>query len=242
MIQRRAALGGAVVALLLAGCETTEQESARIAKGLGHQTADATVTQIGSTNHAVRVLKSALVSSASGTAAALELTNTSATAQADIPILITATDAAGKAVYTNDTVGTSSPSGELSLLPARASAWWVDPNVLPSGGTPVHIIARIGKAGTVAPVSSATLSASRLKIGSNFIGPLIGGTVVNGSAASQTQIAIYAVALSDGHVVAAGQGALPTLGAHASSPFQVAVFGRPKGATAAVTVAPAHLG
>jgi hypothetical protein len=242
MIHRRAALSGALVALLLAGCETTEQESARIAKRLGHQTADAAVTQIAGTNRSVRVVKTALVRSASGTAAALELTNTSATAQADVPILITATDAEGKSVYTNDTVGTSSPSGEISLVPAHASVWWVDANVLAIGGAPVHVVARIGKAGAAAPASSPALTASHLKVGSNFVGPLIGGTVVNGSSAAQTELAIYAVALSDGHVVAAGQGALPTLGARASAPFQVTVFGKPKGAGATVTVAPAHIG
>jgi hypothetical protein len=242
MIQRRAAFASAIVAVLLAGCETTEQESARIAKTLGHQSTAVAVTKIAGTNREVRVDKAALVSSAGGTAAALELTNTSAKAQADVPILITVTDAAGKPVYTNDTVGTSSPSGELSLLPAHATVWWVDGNLLLSGGAAVHVVAQIGKATTVAPATTTTLSATHLNVGSNFVGPLIGGTVTNGSSAPQTQLAIYAVALSGGQVVAAGQSALPTLGGHASAPFQVTVVGKPKGATTAVTVAPAHIG
>jgi hypothetical protein len=243
MIDRGAAALAAALALVaLTGCETTEQESARIGARLSHVDTRVATTQIGASNPNIRVDTSTLVTSASGTAAALKLTNTSATAQADIPILITAIDAAGKVVYTNDTVGTSSPSGELSLLPAHASVWWVDANVLASGGTPVHVVARIGKPGAAAPASSAALSASHLTVGSNFIGPLIGGTVVNGSSAPQTQLAIYAVALSHGHVVAAGQSALPSLGAHASASFQATVIGKPKGATAAVTIAPARIG
>jgi uncharacterized lipoprotein YmbA len=242
MNQRRAACASVIVAVLLAGCETTEQQSARIAKTLGHQSTGAIDTQITGTNREVRVDQAVLVSSASGTAAALELTNTSATAQADLPILITVSDATGKPVYTNDAVGTSSPSGELSFLPAHATVWWVDGDLLLSGGAPVHIAARIGKAATATPAVPASLSATHLKVGSNFVGPLIGGTVTNGSSTAQTDLAIYAVALSDGHVVAAGQSALPTLGAHTSAPFQVTVVGKPKGATAVVTVAPAHIG
>jgi hypothetical protein len=237
-----AALAAALALVALAGCETTEQESTRIGARLSHENTRVATTQIGATNPNVRIKTAALVTSASGTAAALELTNTSAVAQADIPILITASDAAGKVVYTNDTVGTSSPSGELSLLPAHATVWWVDPNVLASGGTPTRLVVRIGKPGATTPAARGALSTSRLNIGSNFVGPLIGGTVVNGSSESLSELAIYAVAVSDGHVVAAGQGAQPSLGAHASTAFQVTVVGKPKGAMAAVTVAPAHIG
>jgi hypothetical protein len=234
------ALAAAAAVIALTGCESTEQESAQIAKRLGHQSADAQITQINGANAYVRVESAQIVSSSGANAVALELTNTSAKAQADIPILITVYDAAGKAVYSNDTVGSSSPSGELSLLPAHATAWWVDGNVLASGATPTRVVARIGAATATAP--SQSLSGGALAAGSNFVGPLISGKAINGSASPASDVTIYVVALTGERVVAAGQSLVPTLAAHGSASFQVNVVGNAKGGTPAVTVAPAHIG
>jgi hypothetical protein len=239
MIRGGVALAAAAVAIALAGCESTEQESAKIAKRLGHQTADATVTQIKGTDSSVRVDSAQIVSSRAGSAAALELTNTSGESQADIPILITAYDAAGKAVYSNGTVGDSSPSGELSLLGAHATVWWVDGNVLATGGTPVRVTARIGAPTAAAPALS--LGATDLSSGSDFVGPFIAGKAVNDSSSTQTDVTVYTVALAGSRVVAAGQSLIPTLAARGSEPFQVNVAGSPKGAAAAATLVPAHV-
>lgn len=242
MIRGGVALAAAAVAIALAGCESTEQESAQIAKRLGHQTADATVTQISGANTAIRVDQAQIVHSSSGTAAALELTNTSATAQADVPIVITVKDAAGATVYSNDTVGVDSPSGELALLAAHATVWWVDSSVLATAGTPASVTAQIGKPTAAAPAQPSGLSASKLSSGSNFVGPYIQGTALNASSTAQSDVTLYAVALAGGHVVAAGQSLVPSLAAHGSGAFQVNVLGSPKGASLAVTTAPAHLG
>ena len=240
MSRRSAALLTLLAAIALAGCESTEQESAKIAKRLGHQRASAAVTKIKGANSSVRIVSAQIVSSAGGTAAVLELSNSSSHAQADIPILITVYDAAGKAVYSNSTVGESSPSGELSLLGAHATVWWVDSNVLASGGTPVRVVVKIG-APTASPPAQS-LSASRLASGSNFVGPFISGSASNSSAAAETDVTVYAVALAGARVVAAGQSLIPSLPAHGSASFQVNVDGKAKGATPAATIAPAHLG
>jgi hypothetical protein len=237
-----AALAAAAIAIALAGCESTEQQSAEIAKRLGHQTANATVTQIKGADADVRVDEAQLVHGSGATAAALELTNTSGRAQADIPILITVKDAAGATVYSNNTVGESSPSGELALLPAHATVWWVDGSVIASGGTPASVTAQIGKPTAPGPAQPSLLSVSKLSSGSNFVGPYIGGSATNGSATTLTDVTVYAVALSGDKVVAAGQSLLPTLAAHASSAFQVTVVGTTKGASPAATVTPGHLG
>jgi hypothetical protein len=240
MTRRSAPLLAVLGALGLAGCQTTEQESARIAKRLGHQTADATVTQIKRVNASVRVDSAQIVAGKGGAAAALELTNTSSVAQADIPILITVYDAAGKAVYSNTTVGDSSPSGELSLLEGHATVWWVDSNVLASGGAPVRVTAMIGAQTASAPTLS--LRATGLGSGSNFVGPFVTGTAANASAGPAADVTVYAVALAGSRVVAAGQSLIPSIAAHGSSSFQVTVIGNPKGASYAVTAAPAHIG
>jgi hypothetical protein len=240
MKRRSAALLTLLAAIALAGCETTEQESAKIAKRLGHQEASAAVTQIKGADSSVRVVSAQIVSSASGDAAVLELRNNSSHAQADIPILITVLDAAGKAVYSNSTVGESAPSGELSLLEAHATVWWVDPSVLARGGTPVRVVAKIGAPTGSAPALS--LAASKLAIGSNFVGPFIGGTATTDSSTAASDVTVYAVALAGSRVVAAGQSLIPTLAAHGSASFQVNVVGTTKGAKPVATLAPAHIG
>jgi hypothetical protein len=243
MTNRAVACVAAVAAVVtLAGCETTEQKSAQIAKRLGHQSAGVTTTHIGAANPDVRVDQSQLVQSSSGTAAALELTNTSARAEVDIPILITVDDHAGKPVYSNDTAGASNPSGELSLLGAHATVWWVDPNVLASGANAASITAKIGAPAASAPAPAAAFAASHLHTGSSYIGPFVSGKVLNRSPTAQTEVTIYAVELAGGRVVAAGQSLIASLAAHASASFQVSLIGSAKGAKPAATVAPAHVG
>jgi hypothetical protein len=235
-----AVLAGSVTLSLLAGCETTQQQSARIEKRLGHQTAVALTTHLGATNPNIKIDRLQLIRSHAGTAAAIELTNTSADAQAGIPIVISVDDAAGKQVYTNDTVGTSSPTGELSLLAGHATAWWVDANILASGGQPATLTVKIGTPQLRAPAQSSPLTASDLAGGSNFIGPLISGTLVSGSSTVQSQVTLYAIALQGSRVVAAGQSLVPEIAAHARAPFQVGVYGTVKGAALVVTAAPAR--
>ncbi len=226
--------------LVLAGCQTTQEKNAQIAKRLGKHNADAAVTKLKGSDPSVRVLSAQIVSTSGSTAAALELTNTSSTPQADIPILITAYDAAGKAVYTNATVGAGSPSGELSLLAAHATAWWVDASVLSSAGAPVRVVAALGAPTAKAP--QLTLSAAGIAGGSNFVGPLISGKAINGTSSVLSMVTVYAVALAGSKVLAAGQSVIPTLAANHSSAFQVNVIGHVKGATYAATIAPAHIG
>jgi hypothetical protein len=240
MIRRGAAPLTLLAAIALAGCETTEQKSAQIAKRVGNQRADAQQTKIAAANKSVRILRSAIVRGAGGSAAVLELENTSAATQRDIPIVITAYGASGKAVYTNNTVGASSPTGELSLLAGHATAWWVDSNVLSSAGEPVRLVAQIGAGSTGA--APAPLRSANLVGGSNFVGPYIGGSATNASDSALSDVTVYAVALAGGRVVAAGQSLIPVLSAHRSTSFEVTVIGSPKGASPAATIAPGHLG
>jgi hypothetical protein len=241
-MSRPAAAAAAVLAVVaLSGCQTTEQESAAIAKRDAGQHAGAPVTQIAKTNATVRIDRAQIVHSASGTAAAIELTNKSSRIEIDLPILITVKDAAGKSLYTNATVGTSSPSGELALLGAHATVWWVDPNVLASAGTPASLSVRIG-VGAQAAQTPPPLAAVRLASGTNFVGAYIGGRARNSSASTASQVTVYAVALSGGRVVAAGQSLIPTLAPHAATAFQVTVIGSTKGAQLAATIVPGRPG
>jgi hypothetical protein len=232
------AAAATLLAIGLAGCETTEQKSAAIEKRLAGRRASTTLTRIGATSKVVKVLSAQLVHSAAGTAAALELRNTSSEARADVAIVIDVTDATGKSVFTNASAGASSPSGEISLIGPHATVWWVEANVLTSDLAPSHVSARVGR-GEPAVAGARVLRATHLTSGSNFAGPFIGGRVVNGAAALD-DVAVYTVAVADGHVLAAGQSLIPRLGGHATTSFQVNVIGSPRRARLTATIVPAH--
>ena len=74
---RRAAAALAAAGTLVigaAGCETTQELSAKIGRRLGHQSAIATTTKLGAVNRDVRVIQTALVAGGGETAVAVELT------------------------------------------------------------------------------------------------------------------------------------------------------------------------
>ena len=119
MTRPAAALAAAVaIALVASGCETTQELSAKIGRKLGHQSAVAGTTSLGTANRDVRVARSALVGSGGQYAVALRAHQRRAPqAQSDFPVLIDVLDAKGHPVYRNDT------DGDRGLAPAvRAAA------------------------------------------------------------------------------------------------------------------------
>jgi hypothetical protein len=242
MINRKAAaLAAVVLAGLLTGCETTEQKSAAIARSIGHVTARTKTEKIKNPNATIHVIASALVHAGGSTVAALELNNTGA-AQADVPVLINVTDAQGKSVYSNDTVGIAPSLQQLAFVPASSTVWWVDDQVLASASTATNLSAAVGTAKAPAPTTLPSITTSAVKSTTNFIGPIVTGTVTNHSAVAQTDLALYAVAVRSGQVLAAGSDIIPALAPGASATFEIPLTGKPDGAAVQLTVAPANLG
>jgi hypothetical protein len=226
----------ALTALALSGCETTQQESAKIGRQLGHQSADAGTTGIGVANRSVRVVASALLAGAPG-AVAVELRNDGA-AQADVPVGVAVRDAKGAVVYRNNTKGIEPSLQALSLLPARATVWWVDNEVLASGGVAAHVIAAVGAARGRAAAGADGLTASGVSASNSFPGPHVDLTVHNASATAQARLTVFAVATAGGKVVGAGRAVLATLAARASGSVEVPMTGTVTGATVSLTLAP----
>jgi hypothetical protein len=238
----RAIVPALLLAALLAGCETTEQKSAAIAKRLAGQTARTTTVRLGHANTTVRVDASVLVHGNGTTAAAVELTNTAATPQADLPILIDVSNAAGKSVYRNNTAGIEPSLQALSLLPAHATVWWVDDQVLATSASAAHLTVSVGRARASAPTALPAFSTHDVTSTTNFLGPLVAGTVQNSSNVAQTELALYAVAVRGGQVLAAGRGVVASLPASASAHFSISLAGNPHGAPVELTIAPPDLG
>jgi len=241
---RRAAAALAAAGTLVigaAGCETTQELSAKIGRRLGHQSAIATTTKLGAVNRDVRVIQTALVSGGGETAVAVELSNTGSQAQADFPVLINALDASGHPVYSNDTKGLEPSLQQLALLPAHATAWWVDNDLLASGGVPKTATVAVGASTQVAPATLPAIATKDVSASASFPGPHVSVTVFNRSSIAQSQLPVYAVALSGGRVVGAGRGIVATLAAGASAQVEVPIVGTVSGSTISLTVPPTDL-
>ena len=162
----------------------------------------------------MRVVRSTLLGAGGQYAVALELTNTGAQAQANFPVLIDVLDAKGRSVYRNDTTGIEPSIQQLALLPAHATEWWVDNEVLASGGPPAAVTAAVGastRRGAAPPFRRSRPAASAPATASP--GPHVSVTVENRSTVAQSELAVYAVALRAGKVVGAGRGVVPALAA-----------------------------
>jgi hypothetical protein len=255
---RELAIAVAGLALMLAasGCESTESQSARLGREGAKLIASASTVGLGAANGAVRVGQVALVQGSGRTAAAVELTDTGALAQVDVPVLIDVRNAKGASVYRNDIQGLEPSLQEMPLLRAHQTAWWVDDQVL-AAGTPQSVHVRVGAAkggssdaeggahagaATGAATASAGVQVSSVSLGDGGIaGPYLNGSIVNRSGVAQHNMPIFAVALRGGRVVAAGRALVPSLpasgGGHPMS-FRIYLVGSPTGAQIELTAAP----
>jgi hypothetical protein len=240
MMRAAAALAAAgTIVVGASACQTTQELSAKIGAKIGHQSAIAGTTRLGALNRSVRVERIALLTSSGQTAVALALTNTSASAQAAFPVLIDVRDAGGRTVYRNDTHGIEPSIQQLALLAPHATAWWVDNEVLASGGVPKSVSAQLGAPTATAPASVPEITAKDVSASDSFPGPHISLTVDNSSSVAQTQLPVYVVALRAGAVVGAGRGIVPALAPGHSAALSVPMVGAVDKSTISVTIAPA---
>jgi hypothetical protein len=243
-VRRAGALALAAVAPLgLAACQSTADKSARIAREGRQAVKAAGRLRVDRPNADVRAVRAVVVRGTGGAAAAaVELRNRGARAQADVPVLIDVRDAKGASVYRNDTVGLQPALQRLALVRGRGSAWWVNDQVL-SASPPRTVTARVGAARTVARTADVALRDIHFE--SDATGRFLTGIATNKSRAVVRDVPVFGVALRGRRVVAAGRALLTRLvpAATAKKPFRFRLFfvGDPRGARVVLTVAPPAL-
>jgi hypothetical protein len=241
---RRAAAALAAAGLIVAGtagCETTQDLSAKIGRKLGHQSAIAGTTTLGAVNRDVRVDRTVLLSAGGQSAVALKLTNTSARTQIAFPVLIDVLDAKGASVYRNNTKGIEPSIQQLALLAPHATVWWVDNEVLASGGVPKTVSGQLGASTARPPRVVPQITTQGVSASDGFPGPHVTVTVRNRSAIVQRQLPVYAVALRGEELLGAGRGIVPSLAAGASAQIQIPIVGTVGAATIVLTIPPTGL-
>ncbi len=216
-----------LVALALSGCETTQEESAKLEKTAKHFALARRGLTIAHASTQVHVLGATVVHSSEGAAAAVTVTNTSSHALRSVPIAITVRSASGQRVYQNNAPGLEAGLTSISSLPAHDTVTWVDDQV-PTTGGPASVSAIAG----VAPAGSGPepqIEVQGVHLAEAATGE-ISGTVRNRSNVTQQHLVVYALARRAGMIVAAGRAVLAEVAAGASVPFQAFLVGAPAGA------------
>ncbi len=234
-------VGCGALTVTLAACESTESESAKIEReaqvAREHEPG---ALKIGAGNPSVRVSQVTLLKGGGRNAVALRLSSSSTHPQANLPLLVEVKGKEGKLLYTNQPGGTDPRLQHMGLLPAHASGWWVDDQMLivqPSTG--VHV--RVGAAAkTASRHATATLQAKTTHVAVSAGASTLNGELVNRDGRSQRDVSVYAVALRAGKVVAAGRALVPRLAGRrgASSRFQIPLIGDAAKAKIELTAVP----
>ncbi len=227
----------ALAAIALAGCESTQEKSAKLEKIAKAQLKRTQASlSIARQSTIVTVDSTAVLRSPEGTAAAVTLHNTSARALRNVPIVITVKSSSGATLYTNATPGQAGALVSVPLLAAHASSTWVDDQVQVSA-TPASVSAKVGEgeqaSGTIPNIAIVDAHLSE---------GTAAGTVVNHSSVAQRELVVYAVARRAGAIVAAGRAIVPQVEAGASERFQAFLVGSSQGAQLELGAPPTTFG
>jgi len=209
--------------LAASGCESSQAKSARLAKharGLANQKG-LTVTR---ENPNVKVVGTAVLHDANGTAAVVRLRNTADAAQVQVPIAIDVTDAHGASIFKNDDAGLEASLAAAAVLPSKGKALWVNDQVT-GAGKPEKVSAKVGPSrdALTGPLPKLVLSGAHLI--SDPQGVAAKGVIENRSKVEQRNLVIFGVVRAGGRIVAAGRGLVARLPpAPTKKPIRFTVF------------------
>jgi hypothetical protein len=232
------AIALAGVALVVTGCESTQDKSAKIAAELGPVKQEKGL-KITRQSKDIEVVSSTLLTDQNGSAVVVRLRNRSNEDLVGVPIAIDVLDAKGKSIYRNDIPGIEPALAAAPFVPAGGETEWVHDQILATG-VPAKVEVRVGEGGEPFQGEQPQISVSDPKLeGDPYSGVLAGGNVENQSGEDLERLLLYAVATKGGKVVAAGRGAIEPFKAKPKPfPYNVYFIGNPKDAEVKVTEFP----
>lgn len=232
------AIALAGVALVVTGCESTQDKSAKIAAELGPVKQEKGL-KISKQSKEVEVVSSTLLTDQNGSAVVVRLRNRSNENLVGVPIAIDVLDAKGKSVYTNGIPGIEPALAAVPFIPAGGEAEWVHDQILATG-VPAKVEVKVGEGGEPFKGEQPQISVSEPKLeGDPYSGVLAGGNVENQSGEDLERLLLYAVATKGGEVVAAGRGAIEPFKAKPKPfPYNIYFIGDPGGADVTVSQFP----
>jgi hypothetical protein len=235
-----AVAGFAVLAVTsLTACQSTQDRSAQLEKEGAKTLLSESGLKIDKESTEVKVTSTTLLTDANGSAAVVDLHNSSGENLVEVPILIEVLDAKGKSVYKNDLPGIEPALAAVPYIPAGGDAEWVNDQVLASG-KPKSVRVKVGASTDSYSGEMPDIEVSEPKVeGDPVSGLEATGTVVNKTGVDQERLLLYAIGRKGGKVVAAGRGAIEHLKA-STKPLHYDIFfiGDPKGTDLEVTQFP----
>jgi hypothetical protein len=230
-------LGGGLLAIGASACESTQSESAEVAKH-AKAAAKQQMLHLGAVSRDVHVSDVTLLRSAEKDAVAAKLTNTSRHAIADAPILVEVLGGDRKALYTNATGGLEPALQHIPLLAGHASEWWVDDQVV-LDGKPQRVSVRVGSARKSITGAPRSISVNGVHLGEQDGLWVLSGSLSTTTARSLRGVSVFAVGIAGGRVKAAGRAIISSVHADASGvPFQIFLVGSSAGVTFTTSAAP----
>jgi hypothetical protein len=227
-----------LLCLGIAGCESTQDTSARL-KILGARAiAQQQGLVITARNPDVSVVRTAVLTDQNGTAAVVILRNRKQAPLGVVPISINVLGSGGKSVFKNNAPGLEPSLVSTAALPPGAELAWVDDQVTPSGkAMSVKAVAGAGGRGAPSTLPKVDIGSPRV-INDPTSGLEVTGRVTNRSSLPQLKLFVYVVGWRGDTIVCAGRGAIQRLNPGGHADFHVYPIGNPHDATRFTIAAP----
>jgi hypothetical protein len=177
----------------------------------------------------VKVTGTTLLHSENGDAIVVELKNESRQTLVNVPILVDVRDTKGRTVYKNDTAGIDFALNHIAVLKPGQTFDWVNDQVTGQGKSAKVVVGQ--PEGNAPPGGQLPeLAVSPPKLGHDFSGAKVTGTVTDSSKLDQSHLILFAVSRSGGRIVAAGRGQIKALKVKAKpAPYVIFFIGNPTG-------------
>jgi hypothetical protein len=231
-----------VVLALLSGCESSQDQSARLEKQ-GGKAFTRKGLDVKHENPDVKVTGTTVLQDKNGAATVVELHNGAATPQLNVPVSIDVLGPGKKSVFKNDSPGLEPSLVSAPLLAPKSDFTWVNDQVTATG--PARTVdVKIGRAPAGRPPSGKlpTLDVSQPTLKNDPVsGVEAAGTVTNKSSVEQRALIIYCVARRGTKVVAAGRSAIARLQPGKKKSYHVYFIGDPSGGKLSVVAPPTVL-
>jgi hypothetical protein len=236
----RAAILLVPVLVALAGCESSQDQSARLAKQ-GGKAFTRKGLDVKHLNPNVKVTGSAVLQDKNGAAAVVLLRNTSSAPLVNVPVSIDVLGAGRRSVFKNDAPGLEPSLVSAPVLEPRAEFAWVNDQVTPAGRAR-SVDVKIGPAPGRVPATLPVVEVAAPVLTKDPVsGMEASGLVTNRSKVEQLRLIVYCVARRGAKVVAAGRGELQRLRPGQKLHYHVFFIGDPSGARISVAAPPTVL-
>ena len=226
--------------LVSSGCTSTQEKADRLA-AQGRDAFEERGLRVDRRNPDVRVVDTAVLTDANGSAAVVVLQSRARRAQAGLPVAIDVRAKGKKSVFRNDAAGLEPSLTGLTVLTGGRRALWVNDQVT-AAAKPDDVVARVGMPRKRAPRSIPVLRTSKVRLDREAsTGINARGLVRNESKVEQRDLVLYGVAQRGRRIVAAGRAQIKRLRPRGRASFRMFFIGDPRGAELSISVPPTRL-